>query len=56
MNSSDNELKRNVIGIPQLVFFVISAVGPCVACLGSIPVILEFGNGIGAAGMGRDGE
>lgn len=51
MNSSDNELKRNVIGIPQLVFFVISAVGPCVACLGSIPVILEFGNGIGAAGM-----
>lgn len=49
--NQENKLKKDAIGIPQLIFFVISAVGPFTACLGTIPIMLEYGNGIGTAGM-----
>ena len=47
--TSTNELKRNAIGTPGIVFFVVAAAAPLAATLGASPLV--FGaNGVGGPG------
>ena len=44
------ELKKNSIGMWQIVFFVISSAAPLTGMLGIIPVAIRLGNGAGVPG------
>ncbi|MED4784891.1 APC family permease [Brevibacillus choshinensis] len=44
-------LASGVLGVPQLIFLVISAVGPITTLFGNLILILQFGNGIGEPGI-----
>jgi amino acid transporter len=44
------ELKKNAIGMWQIVFFVIAAAAPLTGMLGIIPVSIRLGNGAGVPG------
>lgn len=44
------ELKKNAIGMWQIVFFVIAAAAPLTGMLGIIPVSVRMGNGAGVPG------
>lgn len=45
--NSTNELRRGVLGIGAITFFVVSAAGPLVAIAGGFPVAMMLGNGAG---------
>jgi amino acid transporter len=47
---SPPELKKNAIGMWQIVFFVIAAAAPLTGMLGIIPVAIRLGNGAGVPG------
>lgn len=42
-----NELRRGVLGVGAVTFFVVSAAGPLVAIAGGFPVAMMLGNGAG---------
>jgi amino acid transporter len=42
------KLRKNAIGLWSIVFFVVSAASPLAAMLGTVPIVLKTGNGIGA--------
>jgi hypothetical protein len=44
------ELRKNAIGMWQIVFFVIAAAAPLTGMLGIIPVDIRLGNGAGVPG------
>ncbi|MGO0060078.1 APC family permease [Brevibacillus fluminis] len=44
-------LASGVLGVPQLIFLVISAVGPITTLFGNLILILQFGNGVGEPGI-----
>ena len=48
MAASLPALKKNAIGMWQIVFFVIAAAAPLTGMLGIIPVDIRLGNGAGA--------
>src|SRR5271155_2397412 len=50
MTGSPPELKKNAIGMWQIVFFVIAAAAPLTGMLGIIPVAIRLGNGAGVPG------
>jgi amino acid transporter len=50
MAGSPPELKKNAIGMWQIVFFVIAAAAPLTGMLGIIPVDIQLGNGAGVPG------
>src|SRR5690349_146566 len=45
-----HELKKNAIGIWQIVFFVVSAAAPLTGMLGAVPTAISLGNGAGIPG------
>ena len=42
------KLRKDAIGLWSIVFFVVSAASPLAAMLGTVPIVLKTGNGIGA--------
>ena len=42
------ELRKNAIGLWSIVFFVVAAASPLMAMLGTVPLVLRAGNGVGA--------
>ena len=50
MATSSPALKKNAIGMWQIVFFVIAAAAPLTGMLGIIPVAIRLGNGAGVPG------
>ena len=50
MAASAPTLKKNAIGMWQIVFFVIAAAAPLTGMLGIIPVAIRLGNGAGVPG------
>jgi len=50
VHASPPELKKNAIGMWQIVFFVIAAAAPLTGMLGIIPVAIRLGNGAGVPG------
>jgi hypothetical protein len=42
--------RKDAIGLWSIVFFVVSAASPLAAMLGTVPIVLKVGNGIGAPG------
>jgi amino acid transporter len=50
MAASSPALKKNAIGMWQIVFFVIAAAAPLTGMLGIIPVAIRLGNGAGVPG------
>ena len=50
MAASLPALKKNAIGMWQIVFFVIAAAAPLTGMLGIIPVAIRLGNGAGVPG------
>ena len=50
MAASAPALKKNAIGMWQIVFFVIAAAAPLTGMLGVIPVAIRLGNGAGVPG------
>ncbi|CAN5833022.1 hypothetical protein BH10ACT9_BH10ACT9_24120 [soil metagenome] len=49
-SNSGNKLKKNVLGVPSIFFYVIAAASPFTVVVGLFPIIIGLGNGIGAAG------
>jgi amino acid transporter len=45
-----DRLKKNSIGLPHIVFFVVAAAAPLTAVIGATPVAFAFGNGAGVSG------
>jgi amino acid transporter len=45
--AGSNELRRGVLGVGFITFFVVSAAGPLVALAGGVPVSMLLGNGAG---------
>jgi amino acid transporter len=43
-----HELRKNAIGLWSIVFFVVAAASPLAAMLGTVPIVVGQGNGIGA--------
>lgn len=43
-------LKKNVLGVSSIFFYVIAAASPFTVVVGLLPIIIGLGNGIGAAG------
>ena len=41
------ELRKNAIGLWSIVFFVVAAASPLMAMLGTVPIVLRSGNGVG---------
>jgi len=50
MTGTPTELRKNAIGMWQIVFFVIAAAAPLTGMLGIIPVDIRLGNGAGVPG------
>lgn len=48
--AKNTELKRNVMGTPEIVFLVIAFAAPLAASTSNIPLAVGLGNGIGAPG------
>lgn len=48
--SAENTLKRNVLGVPSIFFYVIAAASPLTVVIALLPIMIGLGNGIGAAG------
>ena len=42
------ELRKDAIGLWSIVFFVVAAASPLMAMLGTVPIVLRSGNGVGA--------
>src|SRR5258708_36164818 len=42
------ELRKDAIGLWSIVFFVVAAASPLIAMLGTVPIVLRSGNGVGA--------
>src|SRR5690242_3851972 len=42
-----NQLRRDAVGLMQIICFVIAAAGPLAATVGASPAAFAFGNGIG---------
>lgn len=49
-NSSNGQLRRNAVGLPHIVFFVVAAAAPMTAMVGGTPPAFAFGNGAGVPG------
>jgi amino acid transporter len=47
---NENRLKTNVLGVPSIFFYVIAAASPLTVVIALLPIMVGFGNGIGAAG------
>src|SRR5208337_2071970 len=47
LNGEGGELRRGVLGVGFITFFVVSAAGPLVAMAGGVPVGMLLGNGAG---------
>jgi amino acid transporter len=47
MDQSANQLRRDAIGVPHIVFFVVAAAAPLTAVVGASPAAFAFGNGTG---------
>lgn len=50
VKNQSGQLLRNAVGIPALVYFVLSAIAPLSSVIGYIPLVFGLGNGVGAAG------
>jgi amino acid transporter len=50
LSASAGELRRNALGVPQIVFFVIAAAAPLTAVVGVTPAAFMLGNGPGVPG------
>lgn len=48
--SSSHTLKKNVLGVPSIFFYVIAAASPFTVVVGLFPIMVGLGNGVGAAG------
>lgn len=48
--AAENGLKRNVLGVPSIVFYVIAAASPLTVVIALLPIMIGLGNGNGAAG------
>ena len=48
MEKQRQQLRKDAIGLWTIVFFVVSAASPLAAMLGTVPIVLKSGNGIGA--------
>ena len=48
--SPENSLRRNVLGVPSIVFYVIAAASPLTVVIALLPLMVGLGNGTGAAG------
>jgi amino acid transporter len=46
--SPHRALRKDAIGLWSIVFFVVAAASPLMAMLGTVPIVLRSGNGIGA--------
>jgi len=44
----EQRLRKDAIGLWSIVFFVVAAASPLAAMLGTVPIVLSAGNGIGA--------
>ncbi|TCP27826.1 amino acid/polyamine/organocation transporter (APC superfamily) [Scopulibacillus darangshiensis] len=52
MKTDQNQtLADGALGVPALIFLVISAVGPITTLFGNMILVMQFGNGIGATGV-----
>lgn len=49
-SSSTGQLRRNAVGLPHIVFFVVAAAAPMTAVVGGTPPAFAFGNGAGVPG------
>jgi amino acid transporter len=49
-SNSGNKLKKNVLGVPSIFFYVIAAASPFTVVVGLFPIMIGLGNGIGTAG------
>ena len=47
-NQPEQKLRPDAIGLWSIVFFVVAAASPLAAMLGTVPIVLRAGNGIGA--------
>ena len=50
METSDNSLRKNRLGVLGIVFFVVAASAPLVGMTGAVPVAILLGNGAAAPG------
>lgn len=50
LSASAGELRRDALGVPQIVFFVIAAAAPLTAVVGVTPAAFMLGNGPGVPG------
>ncbi len=48
--ATSDRLRKNSIGLPHIVFFVVAAAAPLTAVVGATPPAFAFGNGAGVAG------
>lgn len=44
----EQRLRKDAIGLWSIVFFVVAAASPLMAMLGTVPIVLRSGNGVGA--------
>ncbi|GAB4060461.1 APC family permease [Uliginosibacterium sediminicola] len=49
--SSNNQLKKNSLGLWSLVFFVVAAASPLTGIVGALPIAFLAGNGVGMPGI-----
>lgn len=49
-SSSEQELGHDAVGVPTLVYFVLSAIAPLSSVIGYLPLVFAFGDGSGTAG------
>jgi amino acid transporter len=48
VGQAGQELRKDAIGLWSIVFFVVAAASPLMAMLGTVPIVLRSGNGVGA--------
>lgn len=46
----NNGLKKNTLGVPSIVFYIIAAASPLTVVVGLFPIMISAGNGIGMPG------
>ncbi|MGH3430554.1 MAG: hypothetical protein ACRDQZ_23810, partial [Mycobacteriales bacterium] len=44
----EQKLRKDAIGLWSIVFFVVAAASPLAAMIGTVPIVLGAGNGVGA--------
>ena len=48
--AAENRLRKNVLGVPSIFFYVIAAASPLTVVIALLPIMIGLGNGVGAAG------